>query len=419
MKPITLVDRQDSQNFYPLRLLERFVEGQANGCLAVFHNSVEWRFYFHQGLLTYATHSVDPFERLERHLRHLSRENRGLTAAICTEARLKFEHYSPDNTTFPPDYQAITWLVSEQYLNSEAAATLIKRLMNEVFETYLLLLANTTYNFIENNARNTYFCHVEIQLLAQEVQGKLLSWQALAPVISSPDQRPYFFSQNQTEQKLSLEKQQRLSKILTGFSFRQIAILVNQDELKIAQYLYPLINQKIVILRDPQSPFDRLPKLPTLRINPDSISHEKTNNSNVIDSSDTFNQITSGLKSKVQQKIVCVDDSPTILTEINRFLEGHNLSVHALSDSSKALMEIMRIKPDIILLDVGMPTIDGYKLCRLLRNHSLFKTTPIVMVTGNTGIVDRAKARMVGATDYLTKPFTQSELVKMVFRYLT
>jgi twitching motility two-component system response regulator PilG len=82
-------------------------------------------------------------------------------------------------------------------------------------------------------------------------------------------------------------------------------------------------------------------------------------------------------------------------------------------------MEIARIKPDIVLLDVGMPTIDGYKLCRLLRNHPNFQKTPIVMVTGNSSLIDRAKARVAGATDYLTKPFTQAELVKMVFRYLT
>jgi twitching motility two-component system response regulator PilG len=108
-----------------------------------------------------------------------------------------------------------------------------------------------------------------------------------------------------------------------------------------------------------------------------------------------------------------------MLNEINRFLEDQNLSVFMINDSVKALVEIIRIKPDLILLDVGMPMVDGYKLCRLIRNHSLFKTTPVVMVTGNTGIIDRAKAKLVGATDYMTKPFTQSELLKMVFRYLT
>jgi two-component system, chemotaxis family, response regulator PixG len=81
-------------------------------------------------------------------------------------------------------------------------------------------------------------------------------------------------------------------------------------------------------------------------------------------------------------------------------------------------MKIIRINPDIILLDVGMPTIDGYKLCSMLRKHPAFKKTPIVMVTGNTGIIDRAKAKMAGSTDYMTKPFTQAGLIEMVSRHL-
>jgi two-component system, chemotaxis family, response regulator PixG len=69
-------------------------------------------------------------------------------------------------------------------------------------------------------------------------------------------------------------------------------------------------------------------------------------------------------------------------------------------------------------LDVGMPRVDGYELCRLLRKHPLFKKIPIIMVTGNTGLIDRARAKMSGTTDYMTKPFTQADLLKMVFRHL-
>lgn len=108
-----------------------------------------------------------------------------------------------------------------------------------------------------------------------------------------------------------------------------------------------------------------------------------------------------------------------MLKELSRFLDDQAFKVMTINDSVKALMEVMRIKPDLILLDVGMPTIDGYKFCKVIRNHAQFKTTPIIMVTGNTGLIDRAKAKLVGATDYMTKPFTQSELLKMVFQYLS
>jgi twitching motility two-component system response regulator PilG len=81
-------------------------------------------------------------------------------------------------------------------------------------------------------------------------------------------------------------------------------------------------------------------------------------------------------------------------------------------------MSIIRHKPDLILLDLNMAGIDGYELCRIIRNNSMFKEIPIIFVTGSKGIIDKVKARMVGASGYLTKPFTRAELLKMIFMHL-
>lgn len=116
--------------------------------------------------------------------------------------------------------------------------------------------------------------------------------------------------------------------------------------------------------------------------------------------------------------VACIDDSPTILQAISTFLDGSNFSVLMINDPVKALMQIVRSKPDVILLDVGMPNLDGYELCSLLRRHSSFKATPIVMVTGHTGFIDRARAKLVGASGYLTKPFTQAELLKTLSKHI-
>ncbi|MGD1895387.1 MAG: response regulator [Phormidesmis sp.] len=124
-----------------------------------------------------------------------------------------------------------------------------------------------------------------------------------------------------------------------------------------------------------------------------------------------------GLK-RTMYTVACIDDSPTVLNAIQMFLEDQSLSVVAINDPVKALMQIVRSKPDLILLDITMPNLDGYELCALLRRHPRYKRTPIVMVTGNTGLIDRARAKLVRASGYLTKPFTQSELLKMVFTHL-
>ena len=205
-----------------------------------------------------------------------------------------------------------------------------------------------------------------------------------------------------------------------GFSFRQLSLLLKQDELTVANNLHRLINNGIVGLREPQAPFDKLHQFYITNADNDKFDDNK------VSVTATLNAVsvkevppsTSGELETATYKIACVDDSPTILREINRFLDSDSFKVFPIVDSGTALMKIIRINPDIILLDVGMPTIDGYKLCSMLRKHPAFKKTPIVMVTGNTGIIDRAKAKMAGSTDYMTKPFSQAGLIDMVSKHL-
>jgi two-component system, chemotaxis family, response regulator PixG len=114
--------------------------------------------------------------------------------------------------------------------------------------------------------------------------------------------------------------------------------------------------------------------------------------------------------------IVCIDDSLTVLNVMKLFLDDPIFSVIGVNDPLKALTKIIHSKPDLILLDVEMPNIGGYELCHLLRKHSFFKNTPVIMVTGRTGFIDRTKAKMVRASGYLTKPFTKAELLKIIFK---
>ena len=84
----------------------------------------------------------------------------------------------------------------------------------------------------------------------------------------------------------------------------------------------------------------------------------------------------------------------------------------------QAVPIIFRVQPDLILLDINMPKINGYKLCGLLRASNHCDRTPIIMVTANTGLIDKARAKIAGATDYFTKPFTQQELMLMIEKHL-
>lgn len=116
--------------------------------------------------------------------------------------------------------------------------------------------------------------------------------------------------------------------------------------------------------------------------------------------------------------IVCIDDSRAVVNAIKMYLDDNIFSVVGINDPLKALMQVIRLKPDLILLDITMPTLDGYELCSLLRKHSSLKETPIIMVTGKKGIINRVKAKMVKSSDYITKPFGKKDLLKVIFKYL-
>ncbi len=117
-------------------------------------------------------------------------------------------------------------------------------------------------------------------------------------------------------------------------------------------------------------------------------------------------------------KIVCIDDEPLVLKAIHNFLNEEIFILIGISDPLKALVQLIALEPDLILLDIEMPNLDGYELCSLLRKHPSFRNIPVIMITGRTGVIDKVKAKIVKSSDYLTKPFTQWELLKSIFKNL-
>ena len=399
----------------PTELLEQLSSSQANGCLQVSYNSISYLIYLARGRLTYATNSLEPFERIERHLRRLNHEIPALNRELRTQVRLQFESSWHNDNIIKSDYQAICWLVAQNYLKLAEAEILVERLTREVLESYLLIPKIESEILVSKSNLSPIICSFDWQPLLKNCQQKLQAWTALNPHIWSSFQRPYFFAQSHAQRRISSEQQEKLGRVLKGFSFCQLSALFNQDELQLAQKLYPLIVKGVIFLRKPYPPFDRLPKISKL-------NYPITATTKQLPQTDTQSALARIPKSPTVEKtwkIACVDDSPAVLRKIERFLDNEAFSVSLIQDPVKALVQILKIKPDLILLDIGMPNLDGYQLCSLLRNHVLFKLTPIVIVTGKEGFIDRAKARLVGATDYITKPFTQSELLKIAFRYLT
>ncbi len=357
MNPTAMTSYRISPRLNPLSLLAQLSSRQANGCLQISSGSTSWSIYLEQGKLIYASDSVDPFERLDRHLRQLSRQIPTLVSAVRVQVRLLFESDSGSQGSPTSDYRAICWLVEQQYLNLFQAATLIEELAEDAIRS-LLAVKEGTHQLIPQDQFEELpkFCRLELRTLVERCHDQLRRQQP------SESRNPTAAIPTDTS-------------VANG----------NSTQLESSQK-NPAISSSTP-LNDRANPPVTSPSNPA--------------------------------KKKTTYTIACIDDSAAVLNAINSFLDDKSFSVVMINDPVRALMQVVRIKPDLILLDVEMPNLDGYELCSLLRKHSLFKTTPIIMVTGNTGFLDRAKAKLVRASGYLTKPFNQSELLKIVFKHLS
>jgi len=115
--------------------------------------------------------------------------------------------------------------------------------------------------------------------------------------------------------------------------------------------------------------------------------------------------------------ILVVDDSPTVRRIVSITMERRGYRVFTAADPMQALARLNEVVPDLILLDINLPHMDGYRLCKFIKDNSLTKDIPVVMLSGKDGFFDRVRGRIARAADYIAKPFEPSTLIQMVEKY--
>jgi twitching motility two-component system response regulator PilG len=116
-------------------------------------------------------------------------------------------------------------------------------------------------------------------------------------------------------------------------------------------------------------------------------------------------------------KVLVIDDSNTIRRSAEIFLIQAGCEVILAEDGFDALAKIADYLPEVIFVDVMMPRLDGYQTCALLKKNPRFRDTPVIMLSSKDGLFDRARGRLVGSNEYLTKPFTKDTLLEAVQRH--
>jgi len=109
-----------------------------------------------------------------------------------------------------------------------------------------------------------------------------------------------------------------------------------------------------------------------------------------------------------------IDDSNTIRRSAEIFLNQAGCEVILAQDGFDALSKITDHEPDVVFVDIMMPRLDGYQTCSLIKRNTKYRATPVIMLSSKDGLFDRARGRMVGSDEYLTKPFTKDMLLSAV-----
>ena len=116
-------------------------------------------------------------------------------------------------------------------------------------------------------------------------------------------------------------------------------------------------------------------------------------------------------------RVMVIDDSNTIRRSAEAYLRQAGFNVVLAEDGFDALSKISDHHPQVIFVDIMMPRLDGYQTCALIKQNPTFKTTPVIMLSSKDGIFDRARGKLAGSDQYLTKPFTKEALVEAVHRH--
>ncbi len=116
-------------------------------------------------------------------------------------------------------------------------------------------------------------------------------------------------------------------------------------------------------------------------------------------------------------KVLVVDDSNTIRRSAEIFLKQGGHEVLLADDGFDALAKINDYQPDLVFCDILMPRLDGYQTCAIIKRNARFASIPVVMLSSKDGVFDKARGRMVGSQDYLTKPFTKDQLLHAVQQF--
>ncbi|MEC4986836.1 MAG: response regulator, partial [Oscillatoria sp. PMC 1076.18] len=395
----TLMTARDSVGANSLRAhLIPYSENQFTGRLDLRSSTGEtWNIYLHYGRIVWADGGSHPTRRWRRQVAlHCPKI---AANAIGLRQTDKYECWH---------YHVLTLLALRQKLSGEQIVAIIQGMTREILFDLLQsseLSANsgaevTTKVEAQLSKRPSKQsilppnCLVEMPKLLAQAERLWEAWIRANLTTSSPNQAPIIEKSDLLLKQTSKAAYKNLVTLVNGKrTLRDLAVFLKQDLLVVSKSLYPYIEQKAIALIE-------IPDLPRELI------------------AKTVPPATTKPKPTTPKPLIaCIDDSPQICQTVAEIVGAANYRFVGISEAVQALPMLLKHKPDLIFLDLVMPIANGYEICAQIRRVSAFEKIPVIILTSHDGVVDRVRAKMVGASDFLSKPIDATKLLATIRKH--
>ena len=369
------------------RLFSSLQEARVAGKLTLINlqKGTEWIFYLYLGQIIYATGGEHPVRRWQRNLTfHVPEQQFNLTAL---EKELGDDVDRFGHSLW--EYEKLFSLVSQQEISRQQASNIIWSVACEVLfdvtqarEVICTLEKDSTlYPLLDS---------LDPFKVVRHVGSIWEDWQKAKVADRSPNLAPVILQPQQLQEKISNSTYDNICKLLDNSkTIRDLALHLKASPLDVTTALLPYIQSGVL----------------------DLVSVEDLFAANAAEG------YVGSLESQ-RPLIACIDDSQVVSYTIEQILSITGCRFLGINDPIRAIAEIKERKPDLILLDVVMPEINGYELCSQIKKIPEFADTPIVFLTSNSGLLDRLRAKRVGATDFVKKTVDPDRLVKVIMQHL-
>ena len=350
----------------------------------------QWSLYFCLGRLIWATGGVHLIKRWQR-----------LTTQYCPQISSQ-KHGLPTNNWDLGEYQLLIGLVKKQEVKGEEAVRVIRNTVTEVLFDLIQQeqLGQLTFTRSRQNLSNASLTLLNPQHAVSYSSQAWEKWCKAGLKNISPNAAVLLSQREQLQQHTSAPVYKTLVKIVDGErTLRDLAVLMKQDLLLVTRLLNPYIRQgimELILIGDllPPATGNRLETTPT---------PAKT---------------TTTKGAKDSPLIACIDDSRIMGQLMENILTGAGYRFVGIDNAVEALPVLLESQPSLIFLDLMMPIANGYEVCSQIRRISQFKNIPVIILTGNDGIVDRVRAKIVGSSEFLGKPIKSEQVLAVVRKYL-